>query len=79
MLGFLKMDKNTIVVIALVVLFLVASVQAVQLTSIKKQLAETGFTTASGSSELSTSTSSSSSGSVKTSSLDELPGMVGGC
>lgn len=78
-----KMDKNTVMVIAMVVLFLFAAVQSVQLTSLKKQLAESDFTTGSGSSGITTaasgSSSSGSSSSSTASSLDELPGMVGGC
>jgi hypothetical protein len=73
------MEKNTIIVIALAVLFVFATVQAVQLTSIKNQLTDTGATVSSGSSGLSVSSSSSDSDSVSTSSLDSLPSMVGGC
>lgn len=69
------MNKNTIMVIAMVVLFLFAAAQAVELTSIKKQVAENDF-----SSVGSATVGSSSSGlSTKTTALDELPGMVGGC
>ncbi len=69
-------------VIAMVVLFLFAAVQSVQLTMIKKDLAESGLKVSSGSSGLtttSTSTGSSGSTSSSSSSLDSLPGMVGGC
>ena len=74
------MDKNTMIVIAMVVLFLFAAVQSVQLTMIKKDLAASGLKAGSGSLGIST-TSSSSSGSTSSasSSLDQLPGMVGGC
>ena len=57
----MKMDKNTVMVIAMVVLFLFAAVQSVQLTSLKKQLAESDFTTGSGSSGITTAASGSSS------------------
>ncbi|PIN78949.1 hypothetical protein COV16_05275 [Candidatus Woesearchaeota archaeon CG10_big_fil_rev_8_21_14_0_10_34_8] len=67
------MDKNTIIVIAMVVLFLFAAVQTVQLTSIKKQLAEGDVSLGTGSVGASTSSASSSN------SLDSLPTMVGGC
>lgn len=69
-------------VIAMVVLFLFAAVQSVQLTMIKKDLAESGLKLSSGSSALTTTSSSSSSSSGVSSSstsLDNLPGMVGGC
>ncbi|MEK6868187.1 MAG: hypothetical protein AABX98_05190, partial [Nanoarchaeota archaeon] len=55
------MDKNTVMVIAMVVLFLFAAVQSVQLTSLKKQLVESDFTTGSGSSGITTAASGSSS------------------
>ncbi len=69
------MDKNTVMVIVLVVLFLFAGAQAVQLTVIKNQIAESGLTT--GVASIGTSVSSGSSSS--SSSLDSLPSMVGGC
>ncbi len=75
---FKKMEKNTIIMVALAVLFVFATVQAVQLTSIKNQLVETGVTVSSGSSGLSVSNSDSDSVSTS-SSLDSLPSMVGGC
>ncbi|PIN77273.1 hypothetical protein COV16_06945 [Candidatus Woesearchaeota archaeon CG10_big_fil_rev_8_21_14_0_10_34_8] len=73
----MNLDKNTILVIALVVLFLFAGVQAIQLSVIKNQIAEGGFTT--GGSSLGTSVSSGSSTASGSSSLDSLPSMVGGC
>ena len=76
------MDKNTMMVIAMVVLFLFAAVQSVQLTMIKKDLAENGLKVSSGSAGLtttSTGSTSSSSASSSSTSLDNLPGMVGGC
>ncbi len=75
------MDKNTVMVLAMVVLFLFAAVQAVQLTSLKEQLTENELGVNSGSVGITTrSSGSSSSSSVATgSSLDDLPGMVGGC
>ncbi len=68
----MELEKNTIIVIALVVLFLFAGVQAVQLSVIKNQIADSGITAAA----VKTASSGSSGGS---SSLDSLPSMVGGC
>lgn len=67
-------------VIVMVVLFLFAAVQAVQLTMIKSDLAVSGLKAGSTSLATTTSSSTSSSGaSSSSSSLDNLPGMVGGC
>ena len=76
------MEKNTMMVIAMVVLFLFAAVQSVQLTMIKNDLASAGLKVGSGSTGLSTTSTgstSSSSASSSSTSLDNLPGMVGGC
>ncbi len=73
------MEKNTVMVIVMVVLFLFAAVQAVQLTMIKKDLSESGLKVGSGGLGISTTSSSSGGASSSSTSLDQLPGMVGGC
>ena len=69
----MEMNKNMIIVVALVVLVVVAGAQAFQLSSLKSKL---DF----GNVNLKTNTASSSVASTNTqSSLDSLPDMVGGC
>ena len=69
----MEMNKNMIIVVALVVLVVVAGAQAFQLSSLKSKLD-------SGNVNLKTNTASSSVASTNTqSSLDSLPDMVGGC
>ncbi|MBS3165201.1 hypothetical protein J4439_07265 [Candidatus Woesearchaeota archaeon] len=65
------MKQTTIVIVVLALLIVLSGVQAVQLTSLKGQLAEAKLTAGSGSSRVKVASAPSS--------LDELPQMVGGC
>lgn len=66
------MNRNTIIVVVLVVLVLLTAVQAIQLTSLKS-----GIST--GSVNVASAPSSSGGGVAPSSSLNDLPSMVGGC
>ena len=68
------MTKNLILILVLVVLVVVSAIQAVQLTSLKSNIAESSVKLGGGKSPQITTSSS-----TPASSLDELPGMVGGC
>ena len=69
------MNKNLVIVVALVILVVVAGLQAWQLTSLKSQLSDSSATlkTGSASSNVASTQSKAQSG------LDNLPDMVGGC
>lgn len=66
-----KLNKSLVVVFVLVLLLVVAGIQAYQLTSLKTKISEQGIS-------LGKKTSVQTSGN-DLSSLDNLPGMVGGC
>ena len=69
------MNKNTIIVIVLAVLVLIAAVQAVELNQLKAKIVSNDIST----SAVTTKTSSSGSGASLPSNLNNLPQMVGGC
>ncbi len=74
------MEKNLIITIALVLLVVVSAAQSLQISSLKNTLTEGGASISGGSSVKSTSSAGGSSGSPQLpSSLQNLPGMVGGC
>jgi len=69
------MNKNVIFAVALVILVVVAGLQAVQLTALKSKLASGGVNLKTGSSSSNTNVQTTNS----QASLDNLPQMVGGC
>lgn len=71
------MDKDKILIIALVVMILFASIQAVQLFGIKKDIKEGGLSVSTSTAKVQTSSGSSSSASVDI--LADIPDQVGGC
>ena len=68
-----KMNKNLILVLVLVVLVVVSVVETVQLVGLKSKLETSSLKLGSSKSPTQITTTSQSS------SLDELPSMVGGC
>lgn len=74
------MNKNFVITIVLAILVLISLVQALQLNSLKSQLAEGGFSIGTASTKTPVASSSGSGGGDSLpSSLDNLPTMVGGC
>jgi len=73
------MNRNMLMVGILIVLVLVATVQAVQLTNIKSDIKNLGAGTLVKKTSSSPSTSSASGGAGVPTNLQNLPGMVGGC
>ena len=66
------MNRNLIIVIVLVVLVLLTAVQAIQLSSLKSSMST-------GNANVASAPVSSGGNTLPSSSLDELPSMVGGC
>jgi hypothetical protein len=75
----MKMNKNTIMTIVMLVLVLVSVVQAFQLNTLKTDIADAeGISISTGSGPAPVSGGGASGGSLP-SSLDQLDNMVGGC
>ena len=70
-------NKNLIITIVLVVLVIISIVQAFQLTSLKSSIQEGNIKTASAG--VNTQSSEGSGSPSLPPSLENLPGMVGGC
>lgn len=68
------MNRNVIIVVVLVVLVLLTAVQAIQLSSLKTSIGTGNVNVASA-----PVSSSGGGGAVPSSSLNDLPSMVGGC
>ncbi|HLC49965.1 MAG TPA: hypothetical protein VJI97_00890 [Candidatus Nanoarchaeia archaeon] len=67
------MNRNVVIIVVLAVLVLLTAVQAVQLNGLKSSISSGKISVAS------TPLASSGAGASAPSSLDNLPGMVGGC
>ncbi|MEK6948041.1 MAG: hypothetical protein AABX19_02245 [Nanoarchaeota archaeon] len=67
------MNKNILIAVILVVLVAVSVIQTVQLTGLKSKISDSGVSLKGSSSAVSAKTTTTSS------SLDNLPSMVGGC
>jgi len=70
-----KMNKNILIAVILVVLVAVSVIQTVQLTSLKSKVSDSGVSLKGSSSSVSVKNTQTTT----SSSLDNLPSMVGGC
>ncbi len=73
------MGKELFLIVVVVLLIVVAGVQAFELNSIKNSLSENGLKLSSSGSSVKVSSSTSVNANNLPKSLDNLPGMVGGC
>lgn len=75
----LRVRPQTIMTIALVTLVIVSALQAFALTDLKSAIAAGGVSSSIGASSSATATGTSATTSSGTTSLNDLPEMVGGC